>query len=470
MRVVSTKFKMVDAFSENEFFALIEKWLQAAGPCKMVAEQLEACAEKIGVHLEAEYCMADTFRIEKESKVFTLFKIAQVFHEQTWITEIILECSPVGKIVYFHIDCSRDATRFDEAPEMRTDVIRTFVDSGFLKQPKVPITSKPIEPTNELIDWIAGAIREEYDDELPLVLATTYFDTRATEIEEYTLSKKLAGFAYVVVCDNEYTRLLKDRADHATPFNGAVCIYTKGGRPRQFRKRNAYLGAPLDKQIANEVQRFVTSAVDADAPTWEALHAEQVRKEAKESAALAEEALGDNENLDEKLKRAEARIAALVQENMSLTAKCNSLQTALTKSEAVQTIIEPSSIPEFFDGEQHDLLVSILQKALLNCGSKETRQKELIADLLAHNKIIGNGKEMLEVVKSVFADGEELSAKELAELKRVGFEITSDNTHYKLVYKGSKYWFSLAKTSSDKKRSGKNLTSDITKTLSVYKK
>ena len=133
MRVVSTKFKMVDAFSENEFFALIEKWLQAAGPCKMVAEQLEACAEKIGVHLEAEYCMADTFRIEKESKVFTLFKIAQVFHEQTWITEIILECSPVGKIVYFHIDCSRDATRFDEAPEMRTDVIRTFVDSGFLK-------------------------------------------------------------------------------------------------------------------------------------------------------------------------------------------------------------------------------------------------------------------------------------------------------------------------------------------------
>ena len=64
---------------------------------------------------------------------------------------------------------------------------------------------------------------------------------------------------------------------------------------------------------------------------------------------------------------------------------------------------------------------------------------------------------------------DELSAKELAELKRVGFEITSDNTHYKLVYKGSKYWFSLAKTTSDKNHSGKNLTSDITKTLSIYK-
>lgn len=469
MRVVSTKLKMLDTFSENEYFSVIEKWLSAAGPCKAVAEQLKGCEDKKSVHLEADYCTADTSRIEKDGKVYTLFKIAQVFHEQTWTTEIILECSPGGKVVYFHIDCSRDATRFDEAPEMRTDVIRAFVNSGHLKQPTVPITSKPLEPTYELLDWVAGAIKEEYKDELPLVLATTYFDSRATEIEEYTLAKKLAGFAYVMVCDNEYTRLLKGRAERSSPFNGAVCIYTKGGKPRQFRKHNAYLGAPLDKQIANEVQRFVTSAVDAEAPTWEGLHTEQVRKVAEESAALAEEAFGENETLDEKLKRAEARIAALVQENMALTAKNESLQTALSRSESVQLILEPSEIPEFFEGEQHDLVVSILTKALQNCGSKDTRQKELITDLLAHNKIIGNGKEMLEVVKAVFANGEDLSSKELADLKRVGFEITSENTHYKLVYKGSKYWFSLAKTTSDKNHSGKNLTSDITKTLSVYK-
>lgn len=398
MRVVSTKLKMLDTFSENEYFSVIEKWLSAAGPCKAVAEQLKGCEDKKSVHLEADYCTADTSRIEKDGKVYTLFKIAQVFHEQTWTTEIILECSPGGKVVYFHIDCSRDATRFDEAPEMRTDVIRAFVNSGHLKQPTVPITSKPLEPTYELLDWVAGAIKEEYKDELPLVLATTYFDSRATEIEEYTLAKKLAGFAYVMVCDNEYTRLLKGRAERSSPFNGAVCIYTKGGKPRQFRKHNAYLGAPLDKQIANEVQRFVTSAVDAEAPTWEGLHTEQVRKVAEESAALAEEAFGENETLDEKLKRAEARIAALVQENMALTAKNESLQTALSRSESVQLILEPSEIPEFFEGEQHDLVVSILTKALQNCGSKDTRQKELITDLLAHNKIIGNGKEMLEVV------------------------------------------------------------------------
>lgn len=76
MRVVSTKLKMVDTFSESDYFSIIEKWLSAAGPCKSVADQLKAFADKNAVHLEAEYCIADTSRIEKDGRVYTLFKIA----------------------------------------------------------------------------------------------------------------------------------------------------------------------------------------------------------------------------------------------------------------------------------------------------------------------------------------------------------------------------------------------------------
>ena len=165
MRVVSTKLKMVDAFTEAEFFGTINQWMKNAGPCKAVAEQLEACEEKVGVHLEAEYCIADTFQIEKEDSTFTLFKLEQEFHQQTWTNEVILKSAGSEKEVFFHIDCSRDATRFDEAPEMRTEVIRTFVNSGYVKQPKVPITSRTVEATNDLLDWIAAAIQEEYTEE-----------------------------------------------------------------------------------------------------------------------------------------------------------------------------------------------------------------------------------------------------------------------------------------------------------------
>ena len=61
-----------------------------------------------------------------------------------------------------------------------------------------------------------------------------------------------------------------------------------------------------------------------------------------------------------------------------------------------------------------------------------------------------------------------MSPQNIAELKKIGFEVVSESPHYKLVYKNSKYWFTVSKTPSDK-RGGKNLASDITRRLSVYK-
>ena len=58
---------------------------------------------------------------------------------------------------------------------------------------------------------------------------------------------------------------------------------------------------------------------------------------------------------------------------------------------------------------------------------------------------------------------------DFAKLRAVGFEVVSEQNHYKLRFMGNeKYWFTLFKTPSDA-RSGKNLVSDITKKISIYK-
>ena len=93
-----------------------------------------------------------------------------------WYTEIILQETTDLKTVYFHVSCSRDLTRFDEVPEMRTVVINYFVESGFVKHSEIPIKTTPVEMSDGLIDWIANAYQEKYTDDIPLVLATTYFN------------------------------------------------------------------------------------------------------------------------------------------------------------------------------------------------------------------------------------------------------------------------------------------------------
>lgn len=467
MRVLSTKLPMTDTFTEKEFYGVIIKWLKNAGPCKPIGEAFEICERKTTAHLNDTYCTIDTFVTKKEEVLFYLFKLEHVFHEQTWTTEVILKIDGARREVFFHIDCSRDATRFDEAPDIRTDVIRTFINSGFVKQPNVPITATPIEMTYELEDWLASAVREEYDGEMPLVLATRFFDCMGYAVDEYSLAKKLAGIAYVVTCDNESTRGVQAKAKRRTPFNGSVAIYCAKGKPKIYRQESAFHGTSLDKLILTEVQRFMTAKVDADAPTWKVLRNEMLQAEAKEKTLLLDEAFDENGSLEEQLKRARARIAELSEENRALRSKNETLELAL-ESDRTDGFLTKAPVQEFFDGEQYDLIVTLLNNALRNYNP-ESRAYELIEKLIAVNKETGNVREIFAVVKSVLSDGQAPRESDLAKLRSVGFEVVSEANHYKLKFRGSeKYWFTLFKTPSDG-RAGKNLVSDITKTLSVYK-
>lgn len=188
----------------------------------------------------------------------------------------------------------------------------------------------------------------------------------------------------------------------------------------------------------------------------------------KHQNCLLNEFFDENETLEDRLKKAKDRIAELTSENLHLKMKHENLQKKMEYNNALVPLLKKANISEFYEGEQHDLVVTILQKALCTSGTEETRRHELLSALLKENAIIGNGEETFEVIKKIFSDGEEMSPQNITELKRIGIEVVSEKNHYKLVYKNSKYWFTVSKTPSDK-RGGKNLASDITRRLSVYK-
>jgi hypothetical protein len=257
------------------------------------------------------------------------------------------------------------------------------------------------------------------------------------------------------------------KAKRRTPFNGSVAIYCAKGKPKIYRQESAFHGTSLDKLILTEVQRFMTAKVDAEAPTWKALRNEMLQAEAKEKTILLDEAFDENGSLEEQLKRARSRIAELSEENRALRSKNETLELAL-ESDRTDGFLTKAPVQEFFDGEQYDLIVTLLNNALRNY-TPESRAYELIEKLVAINKETGNGREIFAVVKSVLSDGQAPRESDLAKLRLVGFEVVSEANHYKLKFRGSeKYWFTLFKTPSDG-RAGKNLVSDITKTLSVYK-
>ena len=390
-----------------------------------------------------------------------MLKLGQDFHNQNWTTEIIY-AETDSKIVYFHMDCSGDVSLFDETPKMRTEVIRDFINSGKLVQSAMKIGAYPIELNDDTVNMVAEYIAGKVDNEIPIVFASQYFDSSAYPISLEPLAEILSGTAHIVYSNNEFTRLLRDKTKGKAyvPFNGGVAIYSKNQKAKQLRKFDVYHGGTLDTQVVQEVTRIVNAQVDKTAPSWDAL----VIAEQSELLEVAE-------GLDERAKRDALRIEELGQENVRLKARIEYLEAALAERNSEQRLITKSDIPEFFDGEQNDLIVTILKKELKNCGdSTKTRKYELLSNIVGLNPYIGNQQKMFERIKEIFSDGETMTAPERSEIEKMGFEISGDGKHYKLKFMGSdKYCYLLSKTPSDTNRGGKNTVARIIDGLSVYK-
>ena len=460
MKILSAKLKLNENIDKDRFYEILIKWLKDGLPSKTVGERFECAEDKDSVNIKDEYCTVETFTTSDESADYVLFNFSHVFYEQTWVTEVILKTSGTEKSVYIHVRCSGDITSFEKVPIIRSEIIRTFIKSGYVARDKLPTQAEPIDATEELKDIIIDAVNGKYENELPLIFVTKIFDSAGYEIDTDNLAKRLAGLAYIVVEQEDgYAASLKERTDGKNPYNGHIAIYyPKGRKSRSFKPRT---WGVADNQILNEVVQYVTAQVDLNAPTWTGLRAKKMADDVKITSELLDEYDNENDTLEERLKTAQKR-------NVALTAKVEGMQAALTATQQGERLLQKAEINEYFSGEQYDLIITVLTNALQNYA-KESRAYELLKEIIDANPLNGEGKEIFDRVKAIFSSGEGIKDKELAELRGLGFEIISDNKHYKLVFKGDeKRWFTIAKTPSDD-RSGKNLASDIIKRLSIYK-
>lgn len=99
-------------------------------------------------------------------------------------------------------------------------------------------------------------------------------------------------------------------------------------------------------------------------------------------------------------------------------------------------VIHKAPIKEFFDGEQHDLIVTVLSNALRKYTT-DNRAYELLEAIIAANPECGNGREILATVKSVLSGGQAPRDSDFAKLRAVGFDVVSEQNHYKLRFMGN---------------------------------
>lgn len=465
MRILSVKLPLIENVELENFYSVIVKWLEKKNNSKNLCEKFKKSQNKTNINLCDGNFMLETFDGIINAIKYVCLNLSHKCDEQHWTTEVIYENNNDVKSVIIHINCSGSIIKFENVPNSRSEIIREFIDSSLIKQGKLFIQRKPIYTDNNNIDLLAGIIDGKENLNLPLIYISRINGVMGQEVDVEKLAERLAGIAYVIdEKSEEFSFELKEKTNKKNPFNGYVGIYysNKG----KILRNNQ--GNQLEKEIAEEVVRLVNAQTDSNSITVDKIKETKTKEESKENKDLYNGISDENDSLRKQLKDAVEKIKNLTEEKMLLCQKNECLQNAMNSSGIKESLLDKVPIKEFFDGEQHDLIVTILKKAAQNCGGFDTRQNELINELLKNFDYIGNGKIVNEVVKRVLSSAEPLSAKDWKELEKVGFKLVSDNNHYKVVYKeNERYWFTISKSSSDIK-SGKNNASDIIRRLSVY--
>ena len=123
---------------------------------------------------------------------------------------------------------------------------------------------------------------------------------------------------------------------------------------------------------------------------------------------------------------------------------------------------------DYYPGEQHDFVLSILEQAKERCPS-DSRPRDIIESILSVNSYVGRGKEIADEVTRIFKTGTPTSEAYISALEALGFRYITSKKHPKLRYQ-DKYIFVLSSTPSDNLRDGKNKLAEINKCIAIKQK
>lgn len=169
------------------------------------------------------------------------------------------------------------------------------------------------------------------------------------------------------------------------------------------------------------------------------------------------------DGFEEDLKNFQKQIEDLTRTNDALTYENQGLRAKIDNIDNVP-ILYLGNEDEFYQGEIKEMILDAIVEKLKNLKIR-TRRSDVLNDILQNNDYQKTCEYREKMVKNMFKDYRTMSNTMRQQLQNLGFEITEDGKHYRLIYYGDgRYKTTIAKTGSDW-REGKNIAGTILKEM-----
>lgn len=383
-----------------------------------------------------------------------------------WSTSIVTLKTAHEHLLSIQVSCEALSTAVRLPTPKKPYFVKQALDRlGGGMDGQVPVAQQPFRLAAGDAAIAAALMLGTAHNKLPIIYVSAGFDGRHL-VNPDNLATWVSGMAHVIVePSRQFSISLKNLTGARNVYGGTVGVYwpESSARKAYFMDVAALDSRILQIEIAKDIRLALCNRRPTTNCTWAHLKETIARKryellKSKGSTELQEfiDAFdADQAAKDAKLVAAEREIARL---NADLR------RHSSPSANGLGGLLALGDEQDLYEHETNEIVVEALQEAL-RMAKQGSRREHVLASLVRKNISTGERQRLVQEVKALLKTYRNMDARIYHSLARLGFDITDDGKHYKAIFQGDgRYTFILPKTSSDH-RAGKNVASDIVKTL-----
>jgi hypothetical protein len=467
MLVWSTQFLILPNRTTDDLLALCKKWLIGSPHNNewIAAEIPEAVNDEITTALKGIHTIA-LIKTTFENENFCGFRHQwQDEDHRDWATEICGWCTSSHFLVGIHLHCSTTDTGIPLPRPNKPYIVRQILEEmGGDIDGDFQVCDEPRILAESEVDVAARLLLGETNHYLPVIYTSSTFNN-CPPFDVLRLAQWASGMAHVVVePSRQFSKVLASRVERTNPHSGAVSIYWPhgSGRTSKFFPYDSN-SAKYASAVAETIRNALTVRRSDYHCNWDYLRELAIRKKIeslrRKGKASIEEYI---KAFDGELKLTKSRLEESEIEIRRLKAELISRVRGFRINS--DGLLKLGSEQDLFPGEQKDILFRALTIASHNV-QPDGRVQDVLNALIKANLPTGESERIEQNIRDILANCMDAGKKERRALEELGFTISEDGKHLKLVFRGDdRYTFTLSKTASDW-RGMKNTVSDITKRL-----
>lgn len=463
----ATEFPVEADRTTVDFLQAMVTWISGSPHTGLSAEMLRDLLQKDEAHVENGKEKVQSLLATSPDVDLAGIRYSRHDNDLEWLTTVVFSRTSSDAWVGVRVECESQHAAARLPSAKKPVVVRTMLESlGGAADGPLPIRDTAHILTNTDIDLAAKLIRGDAGCRLPIVYVSARFQGGYI-LDVNRLAADLSGMAHVVVEPNRpFSVRLQLEVDSENVYGGTIGIcWPEGGGRRAFFLGGDYsTPGHLAGAIKDEVRAALLNRRPIARCTWA-----YVRETASRQAILSLKASG-SKAIDEYVEKFDQEIEAKNQRLEEAESEIQRLRNELRVYEARAGTASGGLLRL---GRERDLypneVLGILLDAIEDAATRvqhDSRRQHVLRSILEANRLEENPLEgRREQLKRLLRGTSTIDGKLRRELEDMGFSISEDGKHFKLVFQGDdRYTFTLPKSGSDW-RGGLNAASDIGRLL-----